>query len=99
MVYLFVHHLERTREGPVFSPKIYWSEDADGAQPMDATTMLLFGLQLPKIKMLGGGIFWSSMQLEAVRQFHRECGFDPDTDEVALTLGSSAPVFEPGEHL
>lgn len=93
--YLFVHHLECSKEGTVSTPKMYWSEDAEGAEPMDPATMVLFGLRLPKILMRGKGICWSSTQLEAVRQFHQECGFDPDTDEVAQTLARSVVKFKP----
>ena len=64
---------------------------------MDAATMSLFGLRLPAVKMWGEGICWSATQLEAVRQFNRECGFDPDTNEVAQALGRSITVFEPGK--
>lgn len=95
--YLFVHHLECSKEGTVSTPKMYWSEDAEGAEPMDPATMVLFGLRLPKILMRGKGICWSSTQLEAVRQFHQECGFDPDTDEVAQTLARSVVKFKPGK--
>ncbi|KIL59249.1 hypothetical protein M378DRAFT_169515, partial [Amanita muscaria Koide BX008] len=89
VAYLFVKDLDSNGE-----IETYWSTNAEGLDQMSPTMMTLVGLRKPSVSMELHAVHWSSSYYEALRVFHRACGFDPMSNDVADFLKLPIVRFE-----
>ncbi|KAF8637121.1 hypothetical protein AX17_003025 [Amanita inopinata Kibby_2008] len=89
VVYLFIKNIGSN--GLIES---YWSTDPEGSQVMTLTETSLLGLQKPSLSMELHAAHWSAGYYEALRLFHRTCGFDPDSNDIAHFLRLPIASFE-----
>ncbi|KAF7352136.1 Kinase-like protein [Mycena venus] len=94
--YLFLCPPKDFRSGPVSfqwpTLPAYWSLDPSGATPLsnkDATTL---GFPMIHIGTFLRGSSWNKSVYEGLHKFHRGKGFNPESPDVAIYLGS--PLYE-----
>ncbi|KAJ6467563.1 hypothetical protein C8R47DRAFT_814242 [Mycena vitilis] len=95
--YLFLCPLEDllTRDSTQFrSPECaaYWSLDPAGSKGLDADEERIHGFPSLELQANAHGQSWSEPVYDALREFHRRKGFNPDSPDVALDLGH--PLFQ-----
>ncbi|KAJ6452337.1 hypothetical protein C8R47DRAFT_288880 [Mycena vitilis] len=72
---------------PPLRELFYWSFDLDGGRRLDDSAAEL--LRLPRVSswIWTGGSSWTASQYRAIREVHKAKGFDPDSSDVAISLG------------
>lgn len=82
---LFVRHPYTDEQGFVCFPQAYWSQDPLGREPLASPEC--FGLGEPRVCAYIHGYYWKPYHYHVLLEFHRNLGFDPESDEVARYLG------------
>ncbi|KAJ7652362.1 hypothetical protein DFH06DRAFT_1418723 [Mycena polygramma] len=80
---------------PPLKELFYWSFDLDGGRRLDDSSVEL--LRLPRVSswIWTGGSSWTASQYRALGEVHRAKGFDPDSSDVAISLGY--PLLTPND--
>ncbi|KAJ7321077.1 hypothetical protein DFH08DRAFT_663823, partial [Mycena albidolilacea] len=70
----------------------YWSLDPTGVKRLSSGEAHARGLPAIEVGKKIDGMWWDSSVYDGIRQFHLAKGFDPDTQDVAQSLGF--PLFK-----
>ncbi|KAJ7501839.1 hypothetical protein B0H11DRAFT_689558 [Mycena galericulata] len=73
----------------------YWARDRAGMEHLNAEHAQELGLPTLSFSVQAWGQSWDRVLYAALRQFHRGKGFDPDSQDIARSLGY--PLYEPIE--
>jgi hypothetical protein len=104
-VYLFLGNFCVDEQGIARNPYAYWTFNPSGGETIDGKFVIdempraeMEALRLPPpiFMMRSWGAIWDQNHLEAVRQFHWLCGFDPDSRQVAEFLNLPLANVHPG---
>ncbi|KAJ7613610.1 hypothetical protein DFH06DRAFT_144167 [Mycena polygramma] len=80
---------------PPLEELFYWAVDPDGVRKLNASSVER--LRLPRLicRTVTLGDSWTAAHYQALREVHKAKGFDPDSPDVAISLGY--PLLTPND--